>query len=144
MKNMSGTLKVTLAVIAALFVFGVIALLGFNAQQSATSGSTSVNTTPNLNAIREKDVVLTITYTGTGFEPNTGTIQAHNTIRVRNRSTRLLKFMSNPYNKNTDELELNLGEIKPGDSKTFWISQKGVWGYHNALDPSETGTLTAY
>ncbi len=138
---MSGNIKVALAVIAALLIFGGIALVGINSQQSATDGGTNANSAPNLNDIKESDVAATITYTGKGFEPNLDTISAHSTVRVRNRSVRLLQFMSDPYKQNTDEPEFNVGVLKPGDSKTFYVSQKGTWGYHNALDPSETGQL---
>jgi hypothetical protein len=141
MKAMSGTIKLALAVLIALFVFGGIALLGVNSQHNANNGSTSRNSSPNPNATQDKDVAATITYTGTGFEPNLATIQVNKTIRVRNRSIRVLKFVSDPYPTQTDEPELNIGTINPGESKTLYISQKGTWGYHNALDASETGRL---
>lgn len=138
---MSGTIKIALAVVIALFLFGGIALVGINSQQSQTDGSTNANRQPNLNATKDQDVAATITYTGQGFEPNQDTITVNNTVRIRNRSIRTLQFVSDPYAQRSDNPELNVGEVKPGESKTFYISQKGRWGYHNALDPSETGTL---
>jgi hypothetical protein len=140
---MSGTVKITLAVIVALFLFGGIAIIGINSQNNAANDKANVNTTPNLNVTQDKDVTATITYTGKGFEPNLNNIPVHSTLRIRNRSVRVLKFMSDPYDKNNDEPELNVGQLNPGDSKTFYISQKGIWGYHNALDPGETGQITA-
>jgi hypothetical protein len=140
---MSGTIKIALAVIVTLFIFGVIAIVGLNSQSSSTNGSTSAHSRPNPNAIQDPDVAATITYTGKGFEPNLSAIPAHSTIRIRNRSLRVLRFVSDPYSTQTDEPELNVGELKPGDSKTFYVSQKGTWGYHNALDPSETGQVVA-
>ncbi len=141
MRAMSGTFKIALAIVAALLVFGGIALVGLTSQRNATNGGTATNTSPNQNAVKENDVATTITYTGKDFEPNLDTIHANSYVRVRNRSVRLLQFMSDPYNKNSDEPEFNQGTIKPGDSVKFYISQKGTWGYHNALDPSETGQL---
>jgi hypothetical protein len=138
---MSGTLKIGLAVVAALLIFGGIALVGINSQNSATNGGTNANSAPNLNAVQDKDVAATITYTGKGFEPNTATISVNSTVRIRNRSVRVLQFVSDPYPTNADEPEFNVGGLNPGDSKTFYVSQKGTWGYHNALDPSETGQL---
>lgn len=138
---MSGTIKIAIAAIIALFIFGAIAIVGINSQNSATDGSTSTNAQPNLNAIQEDDVAATITYTGQGFEPNLSTITDHNYVRVRNRSVRVLNFVSDPYLERTDNPELNVGQIAPGESKKFYISQKGRWGYHNALDPSESGTI---
>jgi hypothetical protein len=139
---MSGTVKIALAVVVVLFLFGGVAIIGLNSQNSAANGSTGANTAPNLNVTQDKDVAATITYTGKGFEPNLNNVPVHSTLRIRNRSVRVLQFMSNPYGKNSDEPELNVGQLNPGDSKTFYISQKGIWGYHNALDPSETGQIT--
>lgn len=141
-ETMSGTLKTTLAGIAALLVFVGIYVVGLNSRQDATSGGTKTNTSLDLNAVKENDVAATITYTGKGFEPDAAAIPVNSYIRVRNRSIRMLKFMSDPYNQNSAEPELNKGEIKPGDSVKFFITQKGAWGFHNALDPSETGQLT--
>lgn len=138
---MSGTIKLAIGAIIALVLFGAIAIVGINSQNSQTDGSTSTNTQPNLNAIQEDDVAATITYTGKGFEPNLSTIAEHSYIRVRNRSVRTLNFVSNPYLERTDNPELNAGEIAPGESKRVYLSQKGRWGYHNALDPSESGTI---
>lgn len=138
---MSGTVKIAIAAIIALILFGAIAVVGINSQNSATDGSTSSNSQPNLNAVQEEDVPATITYTGKGFEPNLSTIEDHNYVRIRNRSVRVLNFVSDPYLERTDNPELNVGEIPPGESKKFYISQKGTWGYHNALDPSESGRI---
>lgn len=139
---MSGTIKIAIGAIVALILFGAIAIVGINSQNSATDGSTSPNAQPNLNAIQEDDVAATITYTGKGFEPNLNTATEHSYVRIRNRSVRTLQFMSDPYPDNTGNPELNVGLVKPGESKKFYLSQKGRWGYHNALDPSETGTIT--
>jgi hypothetical protein len=139
---MNGTIKIALAVLVALFVFGGIALVGLNSQNNASSGGTTTqNSSPNLNATEDKDVDATITYTGKGFEPNLGTVSVNSSIRVRNRSVRVLKFMSDPYPTEIDEPEFNVGTLNPGDNKTFFVTQKGRWGYHNALDASETGQL---
>lgn len=138
---MSGTVKIAIAAIVALILFGAIAIVGINSQNSATDGSTGANAQPNLNAVQEDDVAATVTYTGHGFEPNLSTITDHNYVRVRNRSVRILNFVSDPYLERTDNPELNAGEIPPGESKKIYISQKGTWGYHNALDPSESGTI---
>ncbi|HKX23822.1 MAG TPA: hypothetical protein VJM46_01165 [Candidatus Saccharimonadales bacterium] len=138
---MNGTVKIAIGAIVALILFGAIAIVGVNSQNSQTDGSTSANRQPNLNAIQEDDVAATVTYTGQGFEPNLSTATVNNYIRIRNRSVRTLQFMSDPYPDHTGNPELNAGVIQPGESKKVYLSQKGRWGYHNALDPSETGTV---
>lgn len=142
---MNGTIKLALWATAGLLIFGAVVLVGLNAQANSNTGSTNsaqtALTNPNPSATQDADVSATITYTGTGFEPNLVTIGVKKTVRIRNRSTRLLQFVSDPYPTQTDEPELNVGELKPGDSAKFFIGQKGDWGYHNALDPSETGRI---
>lgn len=138
---MNFSAKFAIGAVIGLIVLGAIAVVGINSQRSATDGSTSPNTQPNLNAIREDDVAMVITYTGTGFEPNNASVEANNEIRIRNRSSRMLKFVSDPYLDQSDNPEFNVGELKPGESRKFYVSQMGRWGYHNALDPSETGLL---
>jgi len=130
---------------AVLIILGIIGVVGLNSQSQTKKGVTSpsTTTTPTPSATQDKDVALTLTYTGKGFEPNLNTIKVHSTVRIRNRSVRLLRFVSDPYPTQTDEPELNVGELQPGEGKTFFVSQKGTWGYHNALDPSERGTLIA-
>ena len=144
MKIMSGNTKLILGGIAALLLFGGVMLVGLNSQQNARNGSTATgasSTSSNLNAITEKDVGATITYTGRGFEPNLATVSVNSTIRVRNRSLRVLDFVSGPYNQNSDEPELNIGTLNPDESKTFYVSQIGTWGYYNANGPNETGQI---
>lgn len=138
---MNPTVKLAIGAIIALILFGAIAIVGINSQKSETDGSTSSNARANQNATQDDDVAATITYTGQGFEPDLDAVNAHDAVRIRNRSIRILRFVSDPYLEQTDNPELNVGEIKPGESKTFYLSQIGRWGYHNALDPSETGTL---
>ncbi len=143
---MDRTVKVILSATAGALIFGGICLVGLQSKANSNNGSTnnppSAYTNPTPNATQDKDVVLTLTYTGKGFEPNLATVKARSMVRIRNRSVRLLQFVSDPYPAQSDDPELNLGQLKPGDQKTFFVSQKGKWGYHNALDPSEVGTLT--
>jgi len=138
---MNSTIKIAIGGILILVVFGAVAIIGINSERSSSDGSTSVNTQPNLNVVEEKDVAAVITYTGTGFEPNNIAVTVNSQIRVRNRSIRVLQFVSDPYIEQSDNPELNQGTLNPGESKTFYLSQTGRWGYHNALDPSETGMI---
>ena len=144
---MDRMVRLALITIAALILFGGLTIAGLNSQKNSNNGSTnnppSVYAKQNLSATQDSDVALTLTYTGTGFEPNLNAIKVGGQVRVRNRSVRLLDFASDPYPTQIDEPELNIGTLKPGDSKTFFVTQKGTWGYHNALDPTETGTIIA-
>lgn len=142
---MNRSVKLTLISTAVLLVFGGVCLVGLNSKNNSNNGSTnnqlSIYTSPTPSGTQDSDVALTLTYTGKGFEPNLNVVKVGSQIRVRNRSVRLLSFVSDPYPTQNDEPELNIGNLKPSESKTFFVTQKGTWGYHNALDPSQTGTL---
>ena len=135
--------KIILAVGAILLVLSILAILSINRQSQTKplQRTGDINTSPNLQPAQDADVAATITYNGASFIPSVTAIDAHSTVRVRNRSLRVLKFVSDPFSTQDDEPELNIGTLNPGESKTFYISQKGHWGFHNALDPSEMGTI---
>jgi hypothetical protein len=138
---MTGTTKLVLGIVVGLFLVGIIAVVGLNSQKKTDSSSTNQNSSSSQNTVQEKDVATTIIYTDQGFQPNLYTIDANNYIRVRNNSNRSLQFMSDPVETNSDELELNLGVINPGDNVKVYISQKGTWGYHNALNANDIGQI---
>lgn len=133
--NTSGRNIIVLSIIA--IAFGAVCWVGLNAK-STESGSYAKEYPL---ASQDSDVDLTITYTGSGFEPDRSILAPNNQIRIHNRSQRLLEFVSDPIKTQSNNPELNVGQLKPGESKTFYVSQKGTWGYHNALDIGETGVL---
>src|SRR6266498_1135896 len=120
-----------------IIAFGAVCWVGLNSKSNETGSYTKDYPL----ATQDSDVNLTITYTGMGFEPSQSTLPPDNQIRIRNRSQRLLEFVSDPIKTHSNNPELNVGQLKPGESKVFYISQKGTWGYHNALDIGETGVI---
>lgn len=86
-------------------------------------------------------VAATITFTDSGFSPSVTTVKAGSTVQVVNKSSQPLDFDSDPHPEHTDEPELNVGEVDPGQSKTFLVTRVGHWGFHDHLNPGLTGTL---
>jgi plastocyanin len=83
----------------------------------------------------------TITYGDSGFSPSTVTVHSGDTISIKNDSSRSMQFDSDPHPIHTDDPELNVGAVTPGESMSFTVSQKGTHGYHNHLNPSDKGTI---
>ena len=106
-----------------------------NGEKDQTTGNTSSSTAGEAPAV-------TIIYNGSSFEPSSGTLKAGQIVKVVNQSSKQLDFDSDPHPVHTDNTELNTGDIAPGESKTFKITKKGTWGYHNHLNPSQHGSLT--
>jgi plastocyanin len=82
----------------------------------------------------------TITYGGNGFSPSTLTVKSGTTVTVKNTAGPL-EFASDPHPAHTDDPELNAGVVKTGGSVTFTVTKTGSHGYHNHLNPSDTGTI---
>lgn len=100
--------------------------------QSTTSNSSSTN----------ENASDTIAYNGESFSPSQLTVKSGATVTIKNTSSRQLQMQSEPHPVHTDDPDLNVGTVAPGQSKTFTVAQKGASGYHNHLNPSERGTIT--
>ena len=100
---------------------------------NTTSNSSSSNT--------EQSSGATITYSDNGFSPSTLTVKAGTTVTIKNTSSGDMQLASNPHPTHTDDPELNVGLVQSGQSMTFTVNTKGTHGYHNHLNPSDTGTI---
>lgn len=85
------------------------------------------------------DVV--ITYSDDGFSPKNPMVKKDGTVTVRNTSSRSVQFSSDPHPAHTNEAELNLKDLAPGESASFTVTRVGTFGFHNHLNASETGEL---
>jgi plastocyanin len=83
----------------------------------------------------------TITYTNEGFNRQSLTVKAGTTVTITNNSSRVLQFNSDPHPEHTDNSELNIGNINPGQSKSLTVSKTGSHGFHNHANDDHTGTL---
>lgn len=104
-------------------------------QSTNSSSNSSTSSTDQNNA-------STITYGDNGFSPSSIKVKSGTTVTIKNGSSSLLQFDSNPHPDHTDNVELNVGTISPGQSKTFVVTRKGTFGYHNHLAAGDTGKIT--
>lgn len=125
---------VTGLVALALIIGGVIVLKGNEAEvRNQTSQTTTKTQAPQPANL--------ITYSDSGFSPSTLGVKSGDSLTIKNSSSSSVQIQSNPHPIHTDNEELNVGEIAPGQSKSFTPSKVGSWGYHNHLDPTQTGTI---
>jgi plastocyanin len=82
-----------------------------------------------------------ITYSDSGFSPSTITVKSGDTITLKNTSSQSMQFDSDPHPIHTNDPELNVGEIGAGQTATVKAVTKGTHGYHNHLNPGQTGTI---
>lgn len=90
----------------------------------------------------ETEASIVITYTDTGFRLSGNTIQAGETVLVVNESSEMLQFASDPHPQHTDNDDLNVPTLDPGEEETFVVNETGAWGFHNHLNDNHTGTIT--
>lgn len=101
---------------------------------NSTSPTQSTSTTPTAAG-------QSVTYSNAGFLPSSVTIMSGQTVTFTNSSSSLLQINSDPHPTHTDNPELNIGAINPGESKTVTLTTKGTWGYHNHLNSSQRGSV---
>lgn len=141
--------KTVVAIVAVvILLIGGLALANKNDNKNPATNNTTSNQSQNTPANDNADQNdanqsegSTITYSSNGFSPSTLTVKAGSDITIKNTSSSPLDFESDPHPQHTDNTELNVGTIASGQSKTFTVTTKVTWGYHNHLNPSDTGTI---
>lgn len=102
---------------------------------TSSSGSSSSNNS-------EQQAAATITYSDSGFSPALTTVNSGDMVAVKNTSSGELQFDSNPHPVHTDDTDLNLGTVESGQTRTFTVTKKGSFGFHNHLNPSDSARIT--
>lgn len=131
--NKSAKVGVIAAIIIILSLLGGIFFFARDGKKADTN-------TPQTS--QDQKSVATITYSDNGFNPSSLTVSAGDTITIKNASTENLQFSSDNHPAHTNNQELNQIELAPDQSQTITLTKKGIWGYHNHLNPDRTGTIT--
>ena len=129
-KNIIGI--VILVVVVAGGIYWMNRKTNTNQTQANQTSSSATSTTQS---------AATITYSDSGYSPSTITVKSGDTITLKNTSSQSVQFDSDPHPVHTDDPELNVGEVAVGQSTTFKVVTKGTHGYHNHLNPGQTGTI---
>lgn len=135
--------KIVTGLVGLALAIGIILVATHKSNdQAATDNSTttppsSTNTTPADQAA----AAATITYSSSGFSPNSVTVKSGDSVLIKNTSSQAIQLDSDPHPIHTDDPELNVGVIEPGQSVTIKVVAKGTHGYHNHLDSSQTGKI---
>ncbi len=120
-----------------LWIIVVVVVLGaayYFMKGKSSSTVTTVNTDCPTPAAK------TVDFCGGAF--TTITVNSGDTVTFRNDTSNEIQVDSNPHPTHTDNTQLNIGPIEPGQSKTVTLTNKGTWGFHNHLNPSDHGSIT--
>lgn len=85
---------------------------------------------------------ITVTATENGFLPQNLTIKTNDTIIWQNSRNINIMVDSSPHPEHTDYPPLNLGLIKPSESKSLSFPTTGTYRYHDHLSPTFFGSIT--
>ncbi len=137
---MSTKAKFLTVVIVLVVVGGGALYYAWKKGVDKTASSVTTTNTEN-NTDNTAPVAASISYDGNGFSPDSITVKSGDKVTIKNDSQNDLNFKSNPHPIHTDNTELNVGEVAPGESKTFTVTKVGTWGYHNHLSQTQQGTI---
>lgn len=85
----------------------------------------------------------TVSYTNSGFMPNTITVTAGNSISFVNNSDMALRIVSEPEYGETAYKGLHQSKSEPkGSVFTFTFTQVGTWSYTNLNNKNHIGFIT--
>ena len=106
---------------------------------TTNSGSTQ---SPATVSTPETTPTLTIVFTDTGFERENYSVKTGDTILVKNTASIDVEFSSDEHPSHTDNPELNMRVLKPGEQGTVTPRNPGTWGIHDHEHAQFTTTLT--
>ena len=137
-------------VIVAVLVIGGIALTLSNQKKTTTSTAqptptpSTTTTSPDASPTQspEQSQATIISYNGSSFSPADTTVKSGQTVTFKNSSSIPVQVDSDPHPIHTDDTDLNIGSIDPGQSKTITVTKTGSFGFHNHLNPTQKGHIT--
>lgn len=128
-------------IIIVVIILLAIGLIGYLALQKQTPSNSTSTTTTNSSSTNSQTAASVIKYTSSGFSPSSITIKSGQSVTFENDSSSLLQVDSNPHPIHTENTELNIGSIAVGQQQSVVLTKTGSWGYHNHLNPTDTGTI---
>ena len=132
---------IVVALLVAAGIYFVMQGSSISTSTSSNSSATSSSADMSESTVDQQSAGATITYTASGFSPETVTVKSGDTIVIKNESTNNLQFDSDPHPIHTDNPELNVELVGPGKDMAFTVSEIGTFGYHNHLNPAQAGTI---
>ncbi len=135
----SGAVWIIAAAVAVLLIGGGTYWIIHQSSQTQQKKTASDKTSQQ--ADHGASATVTIVYGNSGFPSETFMVKAGGAVTVKNDSNHDLEFSSGPHPTHTEETELNMGVLHPGESGSFKVTKVGTWGFHNHFKEEDTGSL---
>ena len=132
------TNKGLLALIIIIIIIIVAGVYLYYAQSSNRNVQTGMNNSTNQsmgnNSTNTTSAATTISIQNMTFNPNQITIKSGTNIQWVNNDNVQHQISS-------DNGAFQSNTLNPGDSYNFFFAKTGIYGYHDALNPTITGTI---
>ncbi len=126
-------------VVYGLIYYFVLAKKGGNSYNSSPTNPPNTSSESTSSGTEASQDIITLT--ADGFSPATLTVKAGTKVTWNNASGIKATVSSNPHPIHTDYQPLNLGSFPNGGTLFLTFDKPGTYGYHNHLNPSQTGTI---
>lgn len=145
--------KILIAAAVVILVLGFFVATGKNNTSEKPASTTSQKKQPPTNTPSAstaasqspseamKNEEQTVTLTSDGFSPQTLTVTVGTKVTWVNKSGEEGNVSSDPHPIHTSYPPLNLHGFASGASVNLVFDKAGTYGYHNHLNPSQTGTV---
>src|SRR3989344_9541093 len=154
---------ISLIVIFALIGVGGFFLLNRDGSENLPPEETATTETPTENGTTQtpppagtggqmaEPQATVITYSDTGFSPNSITIRRGDAVSFVNKSAQQMWVGADPHPVHTSydgtsrtehcPSTFSFDQCAAGTSYEFTFTKKGTWSYHNHLRPQDLGTI---
>ncbi len=138
-------LTIIIIVIVALAGVGTWWFLTSQSPEESTTSESQTSTTSETQEpapVANNSAGIMILFTNDGFDKQNYSVAKGKTVTVENDSTLVLQFSSDEHPTHTNNPELNMEAIQPGQQRTFTPERTGEWGIHDHEHPEFTTKLT--
>lgn len=128
-------------------LMAVIAVVGLSAQSCSSTPPVDQTGNNNEQVPTEQtgdnsNQTVTVVFDGAKFTPSTVAIKVGDTVRFQHRGNVELWIGSDPHPTHTDWPSFDSKKaIETGGSYEFKFEKAGSFGFHNHLDPTQSGTV---
>ncbi|MBI2028246.1 MAG: cupredoxin domain-containing protein [Candidatus Levybacteria bacterium] len=130
--------KILLIVIGLVVVVGAFLVIRNTSNQQGTQPQTESNPAQ----ILQENPPITVSLDESGFTPKDITVKAGSRVIWINKSGKAATVSSDDHPTHQIYPRINLGEFGDSSSVQLVFDETGIYGYHNHLDASQTGTVT--
>lgn len=140
-----------LSLTAVLLVVGAVGVMAYRSQYSSitpmpvqvapTAAMPAVPVAPMAPVEPVQSVI--VERSDSGFSPASVTVKKGTAVKFINKSSTPMSVASDPHPTHTNypEFDQYKSTFKGKSEYDFTFEKVGTWGYHNHLNPSQTGTV---